>query len=140
MVDAENNSAIYLKFWKERRGSLAYLLRALDVRLFFVAPNIALSAIRTFGDATHKKLLKQPSVNLDQSMRTLEVSPSYRAILREVGAEVPLPRAPANLKPETGDEYNRIHLYDQPMRTLPFYFNGIVYRGKLAFREGEVDD
>jgi hypothetical protein len=66
-IDRIGTTPLYVSEWKKRRAGLAHLLRAIDVRLFEVPPNIALAAIRSFGEDAIKRPLKQRSANLKQS-------------------------------------------------------------------------
>jgi hypothetical protein len=66
-IDRPDNNSIYVKDWKKRRGSLAHLLRAIDVRLFSFPPNVSLAAVRSFGTPLIRAKLNQPSTNLESS-------------------------------------------------------------------------
>lgn len=55
--------AAYLKEWKNRRSRIAFILRMLDVRVFEMPPNVALAAVRAYGDDEIKKHLKLPSLS-----------------------------------------------------------------------------
>src|SRR5690606_31312445 len=50
VLDASDSTTGYLGDWRRRRNEVAFLLRHLDVRLFELTPNVAVSAIRAFGD------------------------------------------------------------------------------------------
>ncbi|HUR63045.1 MAG TPA: hypothetical protein VM241_01040 [Candidatus Thermoplasmatota archaeon] len=49
-LDDAENPAQYLKEWRKRRSEAAYLMRRFDVRLFPLSPNVALSAVRAYGE------------------------------------------------------------------------------------------
>jgi hypothetical protein len=108
MIDAPDQKALYIADWKDRRGRLAHLLRAIDVRLFSVPPNVSLAAIRSFGDERLKAKLKQPSTNLDASKAALRASRLYKAILREAGIETPPYAGSRQIGTETVNEYLRV--------------------------------
>jgi hypothetical protein len=84
----ETKAPLYIAEWKKRRASLAHNLRAIDTRIFEVPPTVALAAMRSFGDDSIKRLLKQPATNLDQSKKTMRASRFYKAILTEAHVEV----------------------------------------------------
>ena len=107
-LDKPENKALYVADWRERRASLAHTLRAIDVRLFSVPPNVALAAIRSFGDESLTKVLKQASANLEQSKKAMRASRLYKAILQEAGIETAPFAGNREIKPETREEYNRV--------------------------------
>lgn len=108
LLDDPKNKALYVADWRTRRADLAHLLRAVDVRLFSVPPNVALAAIRTFGDSSLKKVLKQPALNQEQAKNTLRASRFYKSILEAAGIETTAYAGSRELKAETRDEYNRV--------------------------------
>jgi hypothetical protein len=58
-LDDQNNVSAYLNDWRTRRIDAAFIFRLLDVRLFSVSPNFALSTIRVYADAKNKTSLKK---------------------------------------------------------------------------------
>lgn len=60
VLDASDSTTGYLGDWRRRRDQIAFLLRHLDVRLFELTPNVAVSAIRDFGDDAATVKLKKP--------------------------------------------------------------------------------
>lgn len=109
-IDQPDNKALYVKEWRERRVGMAHLLRAIDVRMFPLAPNVALAAVRAFGHKSVKALLKQQSVNLDQAKNAMKASRLYKAILTEAGIKTEAFAGARELSAETANEYRRIQL------------------------------
>lgn len=107
-IDQPDNKAIYVTEWRKRRAAIAQLLRAIDVRLFPLPPNVALHAVRAFGDASLKDLLKQRSTNLEQAKSAMKASRFYKAILREIGVTTEPFAGSRELGEETSEEYRRI--------------------------------
>lgn len=106
-IDQSDNRALYIADWKTRRAAMAHLLRAVDLRLFPLPPNVSLSAIRAFGDDKTRSVLKQPAVNLDDAKAAMRASRLYKAILVELGVAT-TPYAGANRDvEETANEYRR---------------------------------
>lgn len=107
-IDQPGNDAIYIKEWRSRRGSLAHLMRALDVRLFGVPPNLALAAVRLFGDESIRGLLNNKSVNKETAKKAMKASRLYKAILREAGVDAEPFAGSRDVGEETSKEYRRI--------------------------------
>jgi hypothetical protein len=107
-IDRIGTTPLYVSEWKKRRAGLAHLLRAIDVRLFEVPPNIALAAIRSFGEDAIKRPLKQRSANLKQSKEAMRSTRVYKAILAEAGIEAQPFAGFREVKPETAEEYLRV--------------------------------
>jgi hypothetical protein len=107
-IDQPGNNAIYVAEWRKRRTAIAQLLRTIDVRLFPLAPNVALHAVRAFGDATLKDLLRQKATNLDQAKNAMKASRLYKAILAEIGVPTEPFAGSRDLGDETSQEYRRI--------------------------------
>lgn len=84
LIADPNNEALYVEKWRSRKGKLAHLLRAIDVRLFSVPPNVALAAVRAVGHESLKKELKQSAFNLEQAKDVLRASRFYKTILGRV--------------------------------------------------------
>lgn len=106
-IDNPSSKANYISDWKKRRSRLAHIMRALDVRLIGLPPNVALAAIRAFGDDASKELLKQQSTNLAAARGTMRRSRLYKAVLTEAG-ETPEPFGSGGaIGSETEDEYRR---------------------------------
>lgn len=107
-IDRPDNRTIYVADWRERRGKLAHLLRSIDVRLFGFPPNVALAAVRSFGEQTIKAKLKQPATSLDASKNAMKASRLYKAILTEAGIETNPYAGARQIGPETEEEYLRV--------------------------------
>ena len=71
-LDDLSNKSSYLNDWREKRSQAGFLFRFLDVRLFAVSPNLALSTARVYGSQSIKEKLKKPS----ESGRSCDLSPS----------------------------------------------------------------
>lgn len=108
LIDRPEQNTLYVAEWKNKRGKLAHLLRAIDVRLFGLPPNVALAAVRSFGDEKLKARLKQPSANLDQSKKAMKSCRLYKALLNEAGVETALFAGARRISQETGQEYLRV--------------------------------
>jgi len=107
-IDNPASNANYIADWRRRRAKLAHIMRALDVRLFGLPPNVALAAIRVFGGSDLRARLKQPSTNLSAAQTALRRSRLYKAILAAAGV-VPEPFAGGGvIGDETKDEYRRV--------------------------------
>jgi hypothetical protein len=107
-IDRPDNNSIYVADWKKRRGSLAHLLRSIDVRLFAFPPNVSLAAVRSFGTTELKNKLKQPATNLEASKQAMRATRLYKAILAEVGVETTPYAGSRDIARETVDEFLRI--------------------------------
>ncbi|AMO72329.1 ATP-binding protein [Sphingorhabdus sp. M41] len=107
-IDQPGNDSIYVKEWRERRTSLAHLLRAIDVRLFPLPPNVCLAAIRSMGSPDVKGQLKQPSTNREGAKKAIRASRLYKAILTEVNVPNTPFKSSGKFVQETADEYQRI--------------------------------
>jgi hypothetical protein len=107
-IDQPNNHAIYITEWRKRRAAIAQLLRTIDVRIFPLPPNVALHAIRAFGENSLKGLLNQKSTNLEQAKNAMKASRLYKAILREIGIQTEPYAGARDLGEETAEEYRRI--------------------------------
>lgn len=110
-IDNPQTDALYIAEWKKRRGKLAHIMRALDVRLIGLPPNVALAAIRAFGEESTRSLLKKPSANLATAKDALRKSRLYKAILEEAG--IPTTPFGGNRKvaEETENEYRRVQVH-----------------------------
>lgn len=107
-IDRPDNNSIYVRDWRDRRSSLAHLLRSIDVRLFSLPPNVSLAAIRSFGNADTRGKLKQPSTNLESSKSAMKACRLYKAILIEAGIQTTPYAGSREIAPETIEEFLRI--------------------------------
>ena len=80
-LDNPEQDAAYLKDWKERRDQMAFIMRALDVRVFELAPNVALAAIRAFGSDEITEPLNLKSVGSSAAITTVRNASFYKTIV-----------------------------------------------------------
>jgi hypothetical protein len=104
-LDDPNLDAAYLKEWKRRRNQIAFIFRMLDLRVFEMPPNVALAAVRVYGDDEIKKTLKLPSVSKSSAAQALEAAFFFRAIKGEDYSRSAYLRTTDQ---ETANEYRRI--------------------------------
>ncbi len=107
-IDRPDNTSIYVNDWRKRRGSLAHLLRTIDVRLFSLAPNVSLAAIRAFGSPELRAHLRQQTTNRETAKSAMRASRLYKAILTEAGIETTAYAGPREIADETINEFLRI--------------------------------
>ena len=108
LIDQADESTIYISEWKDRRGKLAHLLRAIDTRLFGIPPNVSVAAIRAFGDVTLKRKLRQTSINQEAAKIAMKASRLYKAILREADVETSPFAGSRRIGQETIDDFLRV--------------------------------
>lgn len=107
-IDQPDNNTVYVADWKTRRAAMAHLLRAIDLRLFGLPPNVSLAALRVFGDDKIKGSLRQASASLNDAKATMRASKLYKMILTELGVETePFSSAVRDVD-ETSNEYRRV--------------------------------
>lgn len=105
VLDASDSTTGYLGDWRKRRNQIAFLLRHLDVRLFELTPNVAISAIRAFGDSTVTDKLKKKKDSAANASSAIQVARFFQLL-----AGIPSSTA-ATIRPATAataDEYKRI--------------------------------
>ena len=107
-LDAPEGGANYVKKWRERKERLAHYLRAIDLRIFDLPPNVSLAAVRRFGDPGLKEKLNQRSVPLDLAKNAMRATRLYKAILDLIGISSQPYIAPKKVKADTADEYIRV--------------------------------
>lgn len=107
-IDRPDNNAIYIADWRARRASMAHLLRAIDLRLCPLPPNVALAAVRLYGEPSLKSKLKQTSINIDAAKDTMKSSRLYKQILAEATINTTSFAGARDVGKETSDEYRRI--------------------------------
>ena len=106
-LDEPDLDAAYLKEWKKKRSQVAFLMRLLDVRLFELPPNVALAAVRAYGDDDIKEPLTTKKVSAASAIKTLGRAPFFKALANEdIGQSVYL-RA---TELDTKNEYIRIQV------------------------------
>lgn len=104
----DDKAPLYVADWKSRRSAMAHLLRAIDLRLFELPPNVSLAAIRAYGDASLKAKLKQPAVKLEDAKAAMRNSKLYKEIEAELGInQSPFAGASRDVE-ETSNEYRRV--------------------------------
>lgn len=104
----DDKTPLYVADWKARRSTMAHLLRAIDLRLFELPPNVSLAAIRAFGDTSVKAKLKQPTIKIEDAKTAMRNSRLYKEIETELGVNTS-PFAGANRDvEETSNEYRRV--------------------------------
>ena len=108
LIDQADETTIYISEWRERRGQLAHLLRAIDVRLFGIPPNVSVAVVRAFGDDATKSRLKQKSTSKKIAKDAMKTSRLYKAILREAGFEVTPFAGPRRVGKEAVEDFIRI--------------------------------
>lgn len=106
-LDNPNRDAAYLKEWKKRRSQVAFLMRLLDVRLFELPPNVALAAVRAFGDDELTSTLTLKKVSSSSAIDALGRAPFFRALCGEELGQTGYLRA---TEAETKNEYIRIQI------------------------------
>ena len=104
----DDKAPLYVADWKTRRSAMAHLLRAIDLRLFELPPNVSLAAIRSMGDASTKARLNQQVMKVDDAKAALRASKMYKEIQSELGVNTtPFASAIRDVE-ETANEYRRI--------------------------------
>ncbi len=104
-LDEEDQDRAYMRDWKRRRGEAAFLLRRLDVRVFELPANAALTAVRLYGDDTAKKPLVLKSTAKSSGIDAIRKITLVRAIEGDDNLKRPSTR---QTESETADEYRRI--------------------------------
>ena len=105
VLDASDSTTGYLGDWRKRRNQIAFLLRHLDVRLFELTPNVAVSAIRAFGDTSVTEKLKKKKELAANASSAMQVARFFQLL-----AGTPSSNA-ATIRPatqETADEFRRV--------------------------------
>lgn len=110
-VDDEANNANYAIQWRNIRHKMAHLFRILDVRLFEMYPNAAVSAVRAYGDIDLKpKLASSGSLAKSSAQRTIRNARVYKETLAELTGSSQNFGGRGNIKSSTHDEYRRIQV------------------------------
>jgi hypothetical protein len=108
LIDQAEDDVVYISEWRQRRGRLAQLLRAIDVRLFGLPPHVSIAAVRAFGEDGVRSRLRQPATNVDSAKATMRASRLYKAILREAGIETDPFAGNRRIGQETIDDFIRV--------------------------------
>jgi hypothetical protein len=81
LIDQADETTIYISEWRARRGQLAHLLRAIDVRLFGIPPNVSVAAVRVWRSFDQSKTSSK-STPLKTAKDAVKASRLSKAILR----------------------------------------------------------
>ena len=109
-VDDPSNDANYAVEWRKIRHKMAHLFRALDVRLFEIYPNAAVSAVRAYGNNEAKDKLKQGNLAKKTCIKTIKNTRIYREAIAVLSGELSTYGGKGNIKTATHDEYRRIQI------------------------------
>jgi len=105
VLDSGDSTTGYLGDWRARRDQIAFLLRHLDVRIFELTPNVAVSAIRAYGDPAIQTALKKKTDSATNAIRAMGSARFFQYLSNESGSNAATIRAAS---PDTADEYRRI--------------------------------
>lgn len=104
-LDDDSNPSAYLNDWRSRRSTAGFLFRFLDVRLFAISPNLALSAIRVYGCTEAKKNLKKKSESTQICQDLVRRSDLYLALTGTIDSSR---RSVVATKDDTQQEFLRL--------------------------------
>lgn len=104
-LDDVTNTSAYLNEWRKRRDHAGFLFRFLDVRLFQVSPNLALSAIRVHGTKEAKQPLNKKSEGPKICNDLVRRSNFYTSLTDQTDSSK---RAEKGTKQETQQEFLRL--------------------------------
>jgi len=104
-LDDVNNKSAYLNDWRSKRNQTGFIFRFLDVRLFYMSPNLALSAIRCYGSLNSKSKLNKKIENKKICHDLVKRSNIYLSLTNHTDSSKRSERA---TKPETQHEYLRL--------------------------------
>ncbi|WPO31645.1 ATP-binding protein [Pseudomonas sp. BO3-4] len=105
VLDAGDSTTGYLGEWRKKRHQVAFLLRHLDVRLFELTPNVAVSAIRAFGDAAITDKLNKKKESAANASSAIQVARFFQLLTGAQSSNAATIRAASV---ETADEYKRV--------------------------------
>lgn len=105
VLDAGDSGTGYLGDWRKRRNQIAFLLRHLDVRLFELTSNVAVSAIRAFGDAAIREKLEKKTDMATNASRAMQSARFFQLLANITPSNAATIRAAT---PETMTEYKRV--------------------------------
>lgn len=105
VLDASDSTTGYLGDWRKRRNEIAFLLRHLDVRLFELTPNVAVSAIRAFGDQTITERLNKKKDSAANASSAMQVARFFQLIAGTTSSNAATIRPATDV---TSDEYKRV--------------------------------
>lgn len=104
-LDDTNNQSIYLNKWRQRRDSIAYILRLLDVRLYELIPNATLAAIRNFCPVSITDKLNKKSESEKVCRDQIKRTKIYQELTNQHDVSRRMERATSG---ETANEFLRI--------------------------------
>lgn len=105
VLDASDSTTGYLGDWRRRRNEVAFLLRHLDVRLFELTPNVAVSAIRAFGDQAVTDKLNKKKDSAANASSAIQAAKFFQFLAGTASSNA------ATIRPatdSTSDEYKRL--------------------------------
>jgi len=105
VLDASDSTTGYLGDWRRRRNEIAFLLRHLDVRLFELTPNVAVSAIRAFGDDAVTDKLKNKKDSAANASSAMQAAKFFQLLAGTATSNAATIRAATQA---TSDEYKRL--------------------------------
>jgi len=105
LLDAGDSGSGYLGDWRQRRHQIAFLLRHLDVRLFELTPNVAVSAMRAFGDQAVRGVLKKKMDSAANASRAMQAARFFQLLANIPSSNAATTRAASE---ETMNEYRRV--------------------------------
>jgi hypothetical protein len=105
VLDASDSTTGYLGDWRKRRHQIAFLLRHLDVRLFELPPNVAVSAIRAFGQPLVTEKLKKKKEVPANASSAMQAARFFQLLAGTPSSNAATIKAASA---ETADEYKRV--------------------------------
>jgi hypothetical protein len=108
-VQAAKAEVQYVKDWKVALPRFPHIMFTLDVRVFFLPPNVATAAVRLFGDADLRSKLKQPAQNSEVGVTALQATRLYKALAKEFRISTTGFAGNRSVGDETENEYRRVH-------------------------------
>lgn len=104
-LDSSDSPTGYLGDWRKRRHQIAFLLRHLDVRLFELTPNVAVSSVRAFGDETITEKLIKAKDSASNASAAVKGARFFQFISGTLSSNAATIRAASK---ETANEYRRL--------------------------------
>jgi hypothetical protein len=105
VLDEDDSSSGYLGDWRKRRDQIAFLLRHLDVRIFELTPNVALSAVRAFADNSIRSHLQKKKDSRSNAVRAVQGARFFQTLAGTPQGKASTIRAATQ---EARKEYRRI--------------------------------
>lgn len=105
VLDASDTNTGYLGDWRRRRHQIAFLLRHLDVRLFELTPNVAVSAVRAYGDPVLQDKLNKKSDSAANASRAMQSARFFQLL---AGVSTSNAATIRGATEDTANEYRRI--------------------------------